>query len=106
MPASRAADATGMLTAAAEGRLHGLVLLGADPLADFPDRALARRALGGAGFVVAVDAFAYRVVREADVVPAGRGFAERPGTTTNLEGRVTRLGQKIVPPRVSPGPTG
>ena len=34
-------DAAGMLEAAAAGRIKALVLLGCDPLADFPDRALA-----------------------------------------------------------------
>ena len=36
--------------------------------------------------------------RQADVVLPAAGFAERPGTTTNIEGRVTRLGQKVTPP--------
>ncbi|HLK44650.1 MAG TPA: molybdopterin-dependent oxidoreductase, partial [Acidimicrobiales bacterium] len=38
LPAHRGLDTAGMLRAASEGRLHALVLLGADPLADFPDR--------------------------------------------------------------------
>ncbi|MGQ0520405.1 MAG: NADH-quinone oxidoreductase subunit NuoG [Actinomycetota bacterium] len=90
-------DSAGVMGAAAEGRIQALVLLGADPVSDFPDRQLARRALAGAGFVVAVDAFLGESARAADVVLPAAAFAERPGTTTNLEGRVTRLGQKIVP---------
>ena len=74
------------------------MLLGADPLADFPDRVLARRALGAAGFVIAVDLFVTDSVRHADVAFPAAGFAERPGTATNLEGRITRLGQKVTPP--------
>src|SRR5690606_18455358 len=68
VPAQRGLDATGVLRAAAEGRIHGLVLLGADPLADFPDRELAERALGSVGFVVAVDALPTASNRRADVV--------------------------------------
>ena len=97
VPERRGLDAAGILDAAADGRIQALVLLGADPVRDFPDRQLARRALAGAGFVVAVDAFLTESTRQADVVLPAAAFAERPGTTTNLEGRVTRLGQKIVP---------
>jgi anaerobic selenocysteine-containing dehydrogenase len=86
------------LTAAAEGRLQGLVLLGADPLRDFPDADLARRGLEGAGFVLAVDLFITDSVARADVVLPAAGFAEKPGTTTNLEGRVSRLHQKVTAP--------
>jgi NADH-quinone oxidoreductase subunit G len=57
VPEERGLDTAAMLQAAADGRLQVLVLLGADPLADFPDRELARRAVAGAGFVVAVDTF-------------------------------------------------
>ncbi|HEY2302951.1 MAG TPA: molybdopterin-dependent oxidoreductase, partial [Acidimicrobiales bacterium] len=43
LPEGPGLDAHGMLTEASEGRMHGLVLLGADPLSDFPDRSLAKR---------------------------------------------------------------
>jgi NADH-quinone oxidoreductase subunit G len=98
MPAEPGLDALGILTAAAEGRLQGLVLLGADPLADFPDRDLARRALAGAGTVIAIDAFLTASSRQADVVLPAATYGEEPGSTTNLEGRVSRLNQKITSP--------
>ena len=101
VPASRGMDTTGALVAASEGRLSGLVLLGADPLTDHPDRWLARRGLSGARFVVAVDAFRSASVEQADVVLPAAIFGERAGTTTNVEGRVSRLGQKVVPPGVA-----
>ncbi|MGI8686010.1 MAG: NADH-quinone oxidoreductase subunit NuoG [Acidimicrobiales bacterium] len=101
VPDAPGLDAAGMLEAAAEGRIQALVLLGADPAADFPDRRLARQALAGAGFVVAVDAFLTESAREADVVLPAAVYAERRGTTTNIEGRITSLGQKIVPHGVS-----
>ena len=98
LPERRGMSATEILTAAAEGRVQGLVLLGADPLADFPDRALARRALTGAGFVVAVDLFLTESARQADVVLAAAGAGERSGSTTNIEGRVTVVNQKVTAP--------
>jgi NADH-quinone oxidoreductase subunit G len=98
VPASRGLDAQGILTAASEGRVGCLILLGADPLADFPDRELARRALTGAGFVLAVDCFLTDSSRRADVVLPAAAFGEKAGTTTNIEGRVSRLYQKVTAP--------
>ena len=82
----------------AAGRVRALVLLGADPLGDFPDHDLATRGLAAAEFVVAVTGHASSTVDQADVVLPAAVEHERPGTTTNIEGRVTRLGQKLVPP--------
>jgi NADH-quinone oxidoreductase subunit G len=98
IPEAAGLDAAGILNAAAAGRVQGLVLLGADPLTGYPDRQLARKAVQGAGFVVAVDTFLNDSAKLADVVLPAAGYAERSGTTTNIEGRVSRLGQKIVPP--------
>ena len=95
LPEETGLDAAGILTAAAEGKIQALVLLGADPLSDFPDRALARRALAGAGFVVAVDLFLTESARQADVVLAAAGPGEKSGTTTNIEGRVSVVNQKV-----------
>ena len=88
-------DAAGILTAAADGRIDLLVLLGADPLDDFPDADLARRALAGARRVISVDTFLTDSTAAADVVLAAAAFGEKSGTTTNLEGRVTNVGQKV-----------
>jgi NADH-quinone oxidoreductase subunit G len=98
VPAESGLDATGMLTAAADGRIDVLVLLGADPLADFPDHDLATRALAGARTVIALDQFVTASVSQADVVLPTTGFAEVEGTATNLEGRVSVLNQKVTGP--------
>jgi NADH-quinone oxidoreductase subunit G len=95
-PATTGLDTAGMLAAAAEGRIHTLVLLGADPLADFPDRDLARRGLTSATNVIAVDTMLTESSRHATVVLVAAAYGEKSGTTTNLEGRITRLGQKVV----------
>ena len=101
VPTARGRDTAAILADAAEGRIQCLVLLGADPLADFPDRELARRGLSGAGTVISVDTFLTDSNRQAAVVLPAATFAERGGTTTNIEGRVTRLGRKITPPGVA-----
>ncbi len=76
-----------------------LVLLGADPMSDFPDRTLAAAALGSGRFVVAVTGHPSESIdRHADVVLPSAVAHERPGTTTNIEGRVSRLGPKLTAP--------
>ena len=101
VPRERGLDAAGILTAAAEGHVDVLILLGSDPVTDFPDRALARRALAGARTVIAVDTFLNDSGQQADVVLAVAGYAEVDGTTTNMEGRISSLTQKVTPPGTS-----
>ena len=91
-------DAAGILRAAAEGRIDTLVLLGADPLGDFPDASLAEQAFIGARRVVAIDLFLTESARRATVVLPATGFAETDGTTTNIEGRVTQVVRRVTPP--------
>ncbi|HET6665331.1 MAG TPA: NADH-quinone oxidoreductase subunit NuoG, partial [Acidimicrobiales bacterium] len=98
VPETRGLDAAGILRAASEGRIDTLVLLGADPLADFPDRNLAERGVAGARTVIACDQFRTESVRQADVVMPAAGYAEVAGTTANLEGRVSSLARKVTPP--------
>jgi NADH-quinone oxidoreductase subunit G len=97
VPPQRGLDARGILEAAAAGRIGCLVLLGADPVADFPDGDLAARALAGADLVIALDAFLTASSEQADVVLPAAAFAEKSGTTTNIEGRVSPLSQKVTP---------
>jgi NADH-quinone oxidoreductase subunit G len=97
VPEAPGLDAAGILRAAAAGKIHALVLLGCDPLADFPDRALVRDAFDGVGAVIAVDAFLSDSTRRADVVLPATLWGEKQGTVTNLEGRVQRLGRKVSP---------
>ena len=97
VPEARGLDATGVLRAAAEGRIHALVLVGADPLSDFPDRALVERAMDNIGTIVAIDGFLSESTRRADVFLPCTLWGEKPGSTTNLEGRVQRLGMKVSP---------
>ena len=94
-PTSVGLDTMGMLAAAAAGTIKALVLLGADPLADCPDRALAEAALSKVEFLAAVDTLPNASNAHADVILPAAGFAEKSGTTTNLEGRVTALSSKV-----------
>ncbi len=98
VPEARGLDAVGIMSAAATNRIQAMVVLGADPVSDFPDRTLARRAMAGVGFTVVVDLFLTDAALHADVVLPAAAWGERPGTTTNQEGRITRLGQKVTAP--------
>ncbi|MGH9029256.1 MAG: molybdopterin oxidoreductase family protein, partial [Acidimicrobiales bacterium] len=98
VPSERGRDTTEMLSALAEGTMKGVFLLGADPLGDFPDANLAQQALERASLVVSVDSFLSPSSALAHVVLPVASVHERAGTTTNVEGRITRLGQKVVPP--------
>ncbi len=100
VPAEPGLDAAGILRAAVEGRVRALVLLGCEPEADFPDAALARDALAAVDFTVAVGAFESESTKHVDVFLPVALWGEKEGTTTNLEGRVQRLGRKVAPPGV------
>ncbi len=99
VPDQTGLDARGILEAAAGGEIDLLVLLGADPLNDFPDRDLAERALQGAGHVVAVDIVVNdSAAMAAHTILAAAAPTEHEGTFTNLEGRLSVLRQKVTPP--------
>ncbi|NQY56692.1 MAG: NADH-quinone oxidoreductase subunit NuoG [Ilumatobacteraceae bacterium] len=94
-PADDEHDALATLQAASEGRLDVLILVGSDPLSDCPDADLARRAIAGVARVISVDTHPTASTQRADVVLPASSFAEKSGTTTNLEGRVTDVNQKV-----------
>ncbi|MGH1502567.1 MAG: NADH-quinone oxidoreductase subunit NuoG [Acidimicrobiales bacterium] len=88
-------DTEGILEAAAAGKLETLVLLGADPIADFPDTELARKALDRVSTVVAIDTLHNESVAAADVVLPASAAGEVDGAFLNLEGRLSPLKAKV-----------
>ena len=93
VPAEAGLDTASILAAAADGRID-LVLLGADPLVDVPDADLACRGLEGAGSVISVDLFRTASNDTPTWCSPPRLRAEVDGTTTNIEGRVSRVTQQ------------
>ncbi len=91
-------DCREILDAAVEGKIDILFVVGADPLTDFPDPVMARRALERTSFVVVLDLFPSSATRFADVVLPAAGWGEVSGTVTNLEGRVQRVAAKVTAP--------
>ena len=101
VPATEGLHTVAILKAAAEGRITALVLLGADPLTDVIDSKIAAAAFAKLEHIIAVDTFANESVSHASVILPAAGFAEKSGTHTNIEGRVSRLAAKVSAPGVA-----
>jgi NADH-quinone oxidoreductase subunit G len=89
----------------ADGELHTLYLLHADPLRTHPDRALWEQALHTAQAVVAHESVLTETVRKhATVVFPAEAYAEKEGTLVHPDGRLQRLRAAIGRPKgVAPG---
>ena len=99
-PNGRGADALGMrpraggmsvramLEAARDGKLAVLVILGANPVLRFPDRALVEAALRATPFVVVTELFMTETAEFANLVLPVCSAFEKSGTTTDLAGDV------------------
>jgi NADH-quinone oxidoreductase subunit G len=82
-----------------EGELSSLLLMGADPLRDFPERPVWEAAMEGAGSVVAFADFRTEALEEhATVVFPAESYAEKEGTLTHPDGRLQRVRQAIAHP--------
>ncbi len=91
-------DTRQILEAAANKELDALLIFGADPIADFPDAGLARRALESGTFTVTVELFPTETALLSDIILPSAAYAEREGTFTNLERRIQKLEPLLSPP--------
>ena len=96
-PQNNAGDAIDSLNAAAAGKIECLVLLGSDPMSDVADAGLVQRALAQVKNLISIDTMINSSNRNADIVLPAAAYGEKNGTTTNLEGRVSNVAQKITP---------
>ena len=87
LPTSAGRDTDGILHAAKDGRLGGLLVAGVDP-ADLADPRLAEEALDAVPFLVSLELRQSAVTRRADVVLPIAPAAEKSGTFLNWEGRL------------------
>jgi len=88
-----------LFEAAAAGHLKALWIVATNPLVSLPDLALARRALERAELVIVQDAYhPTETSQYADFVLPAAQWAERTGTMTNSERRITLLDQAVAPP--------
>ena len=94
LPGRLGRDTTGIIEAAAAGKLDGLVVGGVQT-DDLPDPELAEKALERAGFVVSLELRASAVTERADVVLPVAPAAEKAGTYLNWEGRRREFGATL-----------
>jgi NADH-quinone oxidoreductase subunit G len=86
LPSQPGRDTTGIVTAAANGSIDGLLVGGVDPN-DLPDPELALAALDKASFVVSLELRPSLVTEYADVILPIAPSAEKSGSYLNWEGR-------------------
>jgi NADH-quinone oxidoreductase subunit G len=99
LPDEAGRDTGAILEAAARREIEVLYLVGTDPLTDFPDAALARRALTNVPFLAVQDLTLGEHADMADAALPAAGFLEKDGHLTDWEGR----GQRIRPVRAPIG---
>jgi formate dehydrogenase major subunit/formate dehydrogenase alpha subunit len=98
LPATPGLPLTHAMDSAASGRLHGMFIMGENPVLSDPDQAHARRALENLEFLVVQDIFLTETARLAHVVLPAACYAEKEGTFTNTERRIQRCRKAIEPP--------
>jgi predicted molibdopterin-dependent oxidoreductase YjgC len=87
----------GMLEGLDKGNVKALYIMGENPVVSDPDVTHVRKALAKADFLVVQDIFLTATAELADVVLPGVSFAEKDGTFTNTERRVSRVRQAVEP---------
>jgi NADH-quinone oxidoreductase subunit G len=97
LPSQPGLDTRGMLEAAARGELKVLYVVGADPVRDFEDPALAAAALAKVDTLIVQDLLPTDTTRLADIVLPATDAHERVGSFTNWEGRRQPFGQAVLP---------
>ena len=96
LPTRFGRDTGQIIEAAATGELSAL-LVGGVEVADLPDPARARIALGNVGFLVSLEQRPSEVTERADVVLPVAAVAEKSGTFLNWEGRARMFEAAIKP---------
>jgi NADH-quinone oxidoreductase subunit G len=99
VPEASGRDTAAILEAAARREIEVLYLAGTDPLTDFPDADLVRRALANVPFLVFQDISLGPYADMADAVLPAAAYLEKDGHFTDWEGR----GQRLQPVRAPIG---
>lgn len=98
LPAKPGLTLTEMITAAEEGKIKALYVMGENPMVSDPDLNHVRKALTKLELLVVQDLFLTETAAMAHYVLPGAAFAEKEGTFTNTERRVQRIRQAVPPP--------
>lgn len=87
-----------MVEAAEKGSLKAIYVMGENPLRALPQRDRVQKALQKLDFLVVQDIIDSDTAKIADVVLPGAAFSEKPGSVTNLEGRIQSFDPVVPPP--------
>lgn len=99
LPATPGKAAMAMFRAAAQGEIKALWIVCTNPAQSLPDQALVRRALERCEFVIVQEASrTAATVDFADLLLPAASWAEKEGTVTNSERRITRVRAAVPPP--------
>ncbi|MCL4386344.1 MAG: formate dehydrogenase subunit alpha [Actinobacteria bacterium] len=98
LPSKIGLTVTEIISAAGDGKIKGLYIMGENPVISDPDSNHVRKCLSKVEFLVVQDIFLTDTAEYADVILPGAGFAEKDGTFTNTERRVERIRKVISPP--------
>jgi formate dehydrogenase major subunit/formate dehydrogenase alpha subunit len=89
---------TQMLPKALEGELKALYIIGENPMVSDPDLNHAEKCLDNLDFMVVQDIFMTETAQKADVVLPSACYAEKDGTFSNTERRVSRIRKAVDAP--------
>ncbi|MGQ9694703.1 MAG: molybdopterin-dependent oxidoreductase [Thermodesulfobacteriota bacterium] len=98
IPETPGKGALPILQGALQGEIKGLYIVGENPLVNYPQAALTKKALEKVDFLVVQDCFLSETASLAQVVLPAATFAEKDGTFTNAERRVQRVRAALLPP--------
>jgi formate dehydrogenase major subunit len=94
----RGLTSLGMSNQARQGRFHGQIIFGEDPVVTDPDQNKVSQGIQALDMLVVVELSMTETAKMADVVLPAACFAEKEGTFTNCERRVQLVRQAIAPP--------
>jgi formate dehydrogenase alpha subunit len=98
LPAIRGFTIPEMFTAAVDGELKAMYIVGENPVLSDANANHVRTALKSLDFLVVQDIFLTETAQLADVVLPAACFAEKEGTFTNTERRIQRVRKAVEPP--------
>ncbi len=101
LPTKAGVDATNLLEMAAASKLDTLVLIGTDILTDFYDLELAEKAVANVKNLICIDTHINSTNAKATCVLPALYDAERSGSFTNMEGRVSKIASKVTGPSLA-----
>ncbi len=98
LPAIRGFTIPEMFTAAVEGEIKAMYIVGENPVLSDANANHVRKALKTLDFLVVQEIFLTETAQLADVVLPAASFAEKEGTFTNTERRIQRVRKAVEPP--------